>query len=84
MLLSALNMHFGTSFFRLTVDSSCTALRQYGYTPEGVCILKEEEEEEEEEEAHTTRATANNEDGSFEYPQHMFWMKNEYLFIYLI
>ena len=41
MFLTALYIHFG-QVFRSTVDSSCTALRQYEYTPEGVCTLKEE------------------------------------------
>ena len=45
MFLTALYIHYG-QVFRTTVDSSCTALRQYEYTPEGVCTLKEEEEEE--------------------------------------
>ena len=41
-VLTALYIYFGQVFIS-TVDSSCTVLRQYEYTPEGVCTLKEEE-----------------------------------------
>ena len=45
MFLTALYIHFG-QVFRSTVDSSCTGLCQYEYTPEGVCTSNEEEEDE--------------------------------------